>query len=308
MTAWWHWPSNAKPTEIVPNAASGEPHDHSAKNLPRQRCPSAPHLDKALHAGFQNPGQPLSKQTTRTSRQAYRPDSVFLPVEPRPAAPATQRKMKGTTTRQAFGVSSPTITQRTGTRSKGNPTHRTIGAHQGRMVKDSHRQGYDFAFSLGRTAVRAPLLSLPNLGPRWVSAGLTLILGMLLYTMVTANTFKVSTLEVTGNQRLVAEDVSARLDLTGQPIFNVVPSRSRMICAPPSPTWRVSACRLASPTTSGWPWSNGCPSWPGTRTAIPPGSTPTGLPLRRAAMSRAWCRSLPAGSRPSLARGSENAH
>jgi hypothetical protein len=165
------------------------------------------------------------KQATRTSRQAYRPESVFLPVEPRPVASATQHKMKGSTIRQAFGVSSPTITQRTGTRSKGNPTHRTMGAHQGRMVKGSHRQGYDFAFSLGRTAVRAPLLSLPNLGPRWVSAGLTLILGLLLYTMVTANTFKVTALELTGNQRLVAEDVSARLDLIGQSIFNAVPSR-----------------------------------------------------------------------------------
>lgn len=165
------------------------------------------------------------KQTTRTSRQAYRPDSVFLPVEPRPAAPATQHKMKGATNRQAFGVSSPAITQRSGTRSKGSPNRRNLGAHPGTMVKNPHRQGYDFSFSLGRTAVRAPLLSLPNLGPRWVSAGMTLILGLLLYTMVTANTFKVTALELTGNQRLAAEDVSGRLDLIGQPIFNAVPSR-----------------------------------------------------------------------------------
>ncbi len=27
-----------------------------------------------------------TKQTSRTSRQAYRPESVFLPVEPRPVA------------------------------------------------------------------------------------------------------------------------------------------------------------------------------------------------------------------------------
>ena len=94
-----------------------------------------------------------------------------------------------------------------------------------RMTKDPHRKGYDFAFSLGRTAVRAPLLNLPNLGSRWVSAGLTLLLGLMLYTMVTANTFKVFGVELTGNQRLTAEDVKARLGLTGQAIFNAVPSQ-----------------------------------------------------------------------------------
>ena len=51
------------------------------------------------------------------------------------------------------------------------------------MTRNPHRQGYDIAFSLGHTAVRAPLLNLPNLGSRWVSAGLTLLLGFLLYTM-----------------------------------------------------------------------------------------------------------------------------
>ncbi len=162
-------------------------------------------------------GQAGIKQTSRTSRQVFHPESVFLPGKPRPVAPATFRQTKGTTLRQAFGVSSPA-------KGKGSPIRR--------MTKDPHHtstrflgKGYDFAFSLGRTAVRAPLLNLPNLGSRWVSAGLTLLLALLIYTMATANTFKVAAVELIGNQRLTADDVNTRLGLTGQPIFNAVPSQ-----------------------------------------------------------------------------------
>ncbi len=96
---------------------------------------------------------------------------------------------------------------------------------KGRMTKNPHRKGYDFAFSLGRTAVRTPLMSLPSLGKRWVSAGFTLILIVLLYTMGTANTFKVAAIELTGNQRLDPADVSTEVGLTGQPIYKAVPAK-----------------------------------------------------------------------------------
>ncbi len=158
-----------------------------------------------------------SKQTSRTSRQAFRPESVFLPGKPRPVAPTSFHQIKGSTLRQAFGVSSPA---------------KVKGSLSRRMTKNPHRsstrtlgKGYDFAFSLGHTAVRAPLLSLPNLGSRWVSAGLTLLLGLLVYTLVTANTFKVAAVELNGNRRITADDVNTRLGLTGQPIFNAVPSQ-----------------------------------------------------------------------------------
>jgi cell division protein FtsQ len=162
--------------------------------------------------------------TKPASRKAYHPKSLLLPVEPRPVSPTALNQMKGRTLKQAFGVSSPAITQRTSIRTKAGSGNR--------MVKEPRRssgraagKGYDVAFSLGRTAVRAPLLSLPNLGPRWISAGLTFLLGLLIYTMATANTFQVGALEVTGNQRLSVEDVSNRLGLTGKPIFNVVPAQ-----------------------------------------------------------------------------------
>jgi hypothetical protein len=54
---------------------------------------------------------------------------------------------------------------------------------------------------------------------------LTLLLGILLYAMGTANTFEVTAAEVIGNQRLGADEVSAMLGALGQPIYQVIPSQ-----------------------------------------------------------------------------------
>jgi cell division protein FtsQ len=125
-----------------------------------------------------------AQRTTQTARQAYHPSSVYLPVEPRPMARRTSS----------------------------------------RAAKNSHRNGYDISFTLGRTDVRAPALHIPQLGPRWVSAGLTLLLGFMLYTMWTASPFTIATAEVRGNQRLGASEINAMFGMIGQPIFNGVPA------------------------------------------------------------------------------------
>jgi hypothetical protein len=150
--------------------------------------------------------QTRTRQTTQAARQSFHPASVFLPVEPRPVAPTTLRKNKGNST------SMPA----TGRGTRGKPANR--------ITNKSRRKGYDFAFSLGRTAVRAPALSLPRLGSRWVSAGLTLLLCLMLYTLWTANTFRVAAADVSGNQRLDTADVSGALGMVGQPIFKAIPS------------------------------------------------------------------------------------
>ena len=149
-----------------------------------------------------------TRRTSQTARQNYHPNSVILPGKPRPVAPTTLRGLKGSV------ISSPF------------PVRGAKGRSSSRMNNNAHRKGYDFAFSFGRTAVRAPRLSLPILGTRWISAGLTLILGILLYAMGTANTFKVTAAEVSGNQRLGSDEVSAMLGTLGQPIFNVIPSQT----------------------------------------------------------------------------------
>lgn len=134
-----------------------------------------------------------SQRTTQTARKTYHPASVYLPVEPRPVARRTLR--------QAQGIA------------------------PSRATKNSHRNGYDIAFSLGRANVHAPALNIPQLGPRWVSAALTLLLGFILFTLWTASPFTVTTAEVRGNQRLGVPEINAMLGMIGQPIFKAVPAQ-----------------------------------------------------------------------------------
>jgi hypothetical protein len=155
----------------------------------------------------------------QTSRQAYHPSSVFLPVEPRPVAPTTLRKMRDGSVSVPFSGRESTPSRRPAS------TRGTRAGGMGRMAGKRGRKGYDFAFSLGRTSVRAPAINLPALGSRWVSAGLTLLLGILLYTLWTANTFTVTAAEVSGNQRLDSTEVNAALGMVGQSIFKAVPSQ-----------------------------------------------------------------------------------
>jgi cell division protein FtsQ len=145
------------------------------------------------------PSTPLTRsahtpqRTTQTVRKTYNAASVYLPVEPRPVARRTLR--------QAQGIA---------------PSRKT---------KNSHRHGYNIDFTLGRAKVRAPALNIPQLGPRWVSAGLTLLLSFMLFTMWTASPFTVTTALVRGNQRLGVADINAMLGMIGQPIFKAVPAQ-----------------------------------------------------------------------------------
>jgi cell division protein FtsQ len=147
-----------------------------------------------------NTPKTVSRITTGTARQTYHPaKSIRLPVEPRSIAARAIRQSSGS-----------------------KPTR---GKVFNRMVRGGSRYGSEFAFSLGRTSVHAPAFSLPELGPRWISAGLTLLLGIMLYTMWTANTFQVETAEVSGNQRLATAEVSSMLGLVGHPIFEAIPAK-----------------------------------------------------------------------------------
>ena len=156
-----------------------------------------------------------SKKTKQIARQTYQTSSVFLPMETRPVL--RRRPASSSKGRQA---------QTSGLRSHAIQTRAAGRMGTLKTAKHASRQnGYDFAFSLGGTAVHAPSINLPQLGPRWISAGLTLLLGLVLYTMWTANTFIVSAADVSGNQRLDAAEVSAALGLAGQPVFKVIPSQ-----------------------------------------------------------------------------------
>lgn len=149
-----------------------------------------------------SPTAPTPRQTTRqTSKPAFRPQTVYLPgdLHQMPARPMTKPAGKKKQGRMATVVG---------------------GSH-----RRAEPRGYDVAFSVGRADVRTPVLTIPRLGPRWVSGGLTLLLAFMLYTMWTASTFSVSAAEVTGNERLTAEDIYSGLGVAGQPIFKAVPAQ-----------------------------------------------------------------------------------
>lgn len=98
------------------------------------------------------------------------------------------------------------------------------GGKQRRNQRKGGSRSYDVAFSVGGTDVRAPLLTLPHLGSRWISGGLTLLLAFMLYALSTASTFKVSAAEVSGNIRLPTEEVTAKLGVAGEQIFKAIPA------------------------------------------------------------------------------------
>ncbi len=127
----------------------------------------------------------IAHKSVKSPRKTYHQDSVYLPTK-------------------------PSLVSR-------RPSARTS--------KSIHRNGYPIAFSLGRTKVHAPTLSIPQLGPRWVSAGMTLLLGFLLLTMWTASPFAVKGADVVGNQRIGAAEINAVLGMVGRPIFDAIPAQ-----------------------------------------------------------------------------------
>lgn len=153
-----------------------------------------------------NPSQPSTRRTTRpTPKPAFRAQTVYLPGD-----------LHRTTPRP---LQTPSVKKQ----ARGNVAGR-MGTVRNSRSK-SERNSYDVAFSLGRTDVRAPVLTIPRLGPRWISGALTLLLGFMLYTLWTASTFTVSAAEVSGNERLTAEEIYSGLGVGGQPIFKAIPAQ-----------------------------------------------------------------------------------
>ena len=122
-----------------------------------------------------------SSGSNQTARRSYRPDTVFLPVEPRRAV-----------------------------------------SHGSRVARGAARNGFEF--SVGGASVHAPVLTLPQFGPRWVSGALFLVAVFMLYTLWSARSFTVSDANVIGNQRLDTVELNAMLGMKGQPIVKVIPS------------------------------------------------------------------------------------
>lgn len=159
----------------------------SHANFVRQRRTSRTRKERTTQSAGQTPPARASQQKTRTAQRSYSyiPSTVNMPGKPRP------------------------VTSRVPNRSMNN----------------APQPAYDLSFSLGRTAVHAPALTIPQLGTRWVSGLLTLFLIFVIYTMWTASTFTVNTADLHGNLRLSTQDVNSMLGMIGQAVFKAVPAQ-----------------------------------------------------------------------------------
>ncbi len=95
----------------------------------------------------------------------------------------------------------------------------------GAAPRQAQGSGRQYALNLGRADVRAPAISLPQFGARWLSGLATALLVFVLYMMWTSTTFAISGSVLQGNQRISAAEVDAALHIAGQPVFAVVPAQ-----------------------------------------------------------------------------------
>lgn len=143
--------------------------------------------------------QQSQRRLTQTQKTVYRPETVYLPVTPRPVKQTRTPKGKA---------------PRTARDKAARPS-----------AKKPRRQHYDIAFSMGRADVRTPGIAIPQFGTRILSALLCAALIFGLYTLFTSPTFKVNGAELSGNQRLGETEINAALRIVGQSIFEAVPAQ-----------------------------------------------------------------------------------
>ncbi len=83
---------------------------------------------------------------------------------------------------------------------------------------------FQAALSLPRPAVRPLTLPRIQVGWRLLSFTLTILLAAALYLLWSMPQFRVDVVQVTGNQRLSADEINAALGLNGHPIFLLTPA------------------------------------------------------------------------------------
>jgi hypothetical protein len=72
--------------------------------------------------------------------------------------------------------------------------------------------------------IRLPAMPEVKLGWRLLSAFLVILLGIGIYMLYFSDRFEISTLNLSGAQRIPAEEILDKLELSGKPIISVIPS------------------------------------------------------------------------------------
>jgi cell division septal protein FtsQ len=88
------------------------------------------------------------------------------------------------------------------------------------------RRRYQAAFSMPGIQIHMPAITLPRfeVGWRLLSFFISLLLGAALYLAWTLPMFRVTVAQVTGNQRITADEINTVLNSAGEPIFTLLPS------------------------------------------------------------------------------------
>lgn len=95
-----------------------------------------------------------------------------------------------------------------------------------RTAIPSTRRRFQASISMPGVQVHMPAITMPHVTVswRWASLLLTLLLGATLYLAWTEPLFRVVAANVSGNQRISADEINAVLNAAGQPIFTLIPS------------------------------------------------------------------------------------
>lgn len=93
--------------------------------------------------------------------------------------------------------------------------------------KKTARRRFEALLSLPHPALRPLALPHTHLRPGWrlLSFTLVVVLGIALYLLWSMPQFRVDAVQVTGNQRLTADEINAVLGLAGRPIFLLTPAQ-----------------------------------------------------------------------------------
>lgn len=88
------------------------------------------------------------------------------------------------------------------------------------------RRRFQAAFAMPGVQVHMPRIALPRfeIGQRWLSFFIILLLGAMIYLAWTLPVFRVTSAHVVGNQRISADEINGVLGSAGQPIFTLLPS------------------------------------------------------------------------------------
>lgn len=87
------------------------------------------------------------------------------------------------------------------------------------------RRQYQAALSMPGIEVRMPAISFTNAETKWrlISFALAALIGAAIYVAWSLPAFRMLPAQVTGAERLSAEDINASLGVTGEPVFTLVP-------------------------------------------------------------------------------------